>query len=222
MSKRQRSYILEPEAIQLLDVHGVSYPEHGVAHSAKEAIQIADQLGYPVVLKVVSPDVLHKSDAGGVALGLEDSTSVHEAYGKVLTAVSGHVPGAEVQGMLVCQQAPPGLEVIVGAVKDPLFGTTLMFGLGGIFAEVLKDVSFRVAPLERRDAHEMIREIRGYPLLTGACGRESCDLGALADLLIKVSRMVMARPDIRELDLNPVRTYEKGLLVLDVRILTGS
>lgn len=221
MSGDQAFFLLEPEAIQLLQAYGIPYPSHGVARSADEAIEIADRLGYPVVLKIVSPDVVHKSDAGGVAVGLENAGSVRDAYDQLLTAVGDHVPEAEVQGVLVCEQAPSGLEVIVGGLREVLFGPTVMFGLGGILVEVLQDVSFRVAPLEQRDAEEMLHEIQGYPLLAGVRGREGCDTGALVDLLGKVSRLMMERPDIQELDMNPVRVYEQGLLALDVRVLIG-
>jgi acyl-CoA synthetase (NDP forming) len=222
MSPNHSSALLEPQAIQLVQTHGIPYVGHGVAHSADEAVEISKQLGYPVVLKIVSPDVPHKSDAGGVALGLQTASDVRQAYERVLAAALVHTPGADIRGMLVCQQAPPGLEVIVGALQDALFGSTVMFGLGGVFTEVLQDVSFRVTPLERHDAVDMIREIRGFPLLAGTRGRTPCDLEALADLLLTVSEMVVARPDIQELDLNPVRVYTQGLAVLDVRILVES
>jgi acyl-CoA synthetase (NDP forming) len=219
MAKRPH-WLLEPDGIRLLQAYGISYPRHGLAQDADEAAEIADQLGYPVVLKVVSPDVLHKSDAGGVAVGMEDAARVREMYGQILTAVRNHAPQAKVQGMLVCQQAAPGLEAIVGSLKDALFGPTLMFGLGGILVDVLQDVSFRIAPLKREDAVEMIQEIRGYPLLQGLRGQGPYDVEGLVDVLLKVSQMIVDRPDIEELDLNPVRVYERGVEVLDVRILT--
>ena len=135
-----------------------------------------------------------------------------------MDAVRDAVQGAHIEGVLVCRQAPPGLEVIVGALHDATFGPTVMFGLGGVFTEVLEDVTFRVAPLERRDAEEMIREIKGHSLLAGARGQPRYDVSALADLLLAVSQTVTDRPEIRELDLNPVRVFEQGLMVLDVRI----
>ncbi len=211
--------LLEPQAVSLLRDYGILYPDHGVAHSAKEAVDIAARLGYPVVLKVVSPDAIHKSDVGGVVVGLEDGSSVMDAYDQIIAAVRGHVPGADIHGVLVSKQAEAGLEVIVGALDDAMFGPTVMFGLGGIFAEVLRDVTFRVAPLERGDAQEMIREIRGWPLLQGSRGQPGCDVEALIELLLAVSRMVVERPEIEELDLNPVRLFERGLMVLDVRVV---
>jgi len=221
MNRNQAGFLLEPEAIQLLQTYGIPYPNHRVAHSPQEAVETADRLGYPVVLKVVSYDVVHKSDMGGVVLGLEDARGVRDAYDQIQRAVGDQVAGAEIQGMLVCEQAPSGLEVIVGGLRDALFGPTVMFGLGGVFVEVLKDVSFRVAPLEHRDAEEMIREVQGYPLLAGVRGRTACDVSALVDLLGNVAHLMMDRPDISELDLNPVRVYGNGLLVLDVRVSVG-
>jgi len=182
-------------------------------------MEIAVRLGYPVVLKIVSPDAIHKSDVGGVAVGIEDGPGVTDAYNRIVATVREHVPEADVQGVLVSKQAPAGLEVIVGALDDAMFGPTVMFGLGGVLTEVLKDVTFRVAPLERRDAQEMIREIRGWPLLEGVRGQPGYDVKALVELLLAVSRMVVEQPEIKELDLNPVRLFEQSLMALDVRIL---
>ncbi len=211
--------LAEPEAVGLLAKYGIAYPEHGYARSAKEAAEIAGRIGYPVVLKVVSPDAVHKSDAGGVAADIGDAEAVAQAYEGIVRSVRNHAAEARIQGMMVCKQAPPGLEVIVGGLQDAMFGPALMFGLGGIFAEVIKDVTFRLAPIERVDAEEMMREIRGYPLLAGTRGQAAYDLAALADLLLAVSRLMVERPDIEELDLNPVRLYEEGLMALDARIL---
>jgi acyl-CoA synthetase (NDP forming) len=209
----------EPEAAALLGEYGIAYPEHAYAHNAGEAAKVADCIGYPVVLKVVSPDVVHKSDVGGVAMGIKDAAGVALAYEAIVRSVQGHRADSEIPGMLVCQQAPPGLEVIVGGLQDVMFGPALMFGLGGIFAEILEDVTFRIVPIERADAQEMIQEIRGYPLLAGTRGQEGCDVEALVDLLLAVSRMMAERAEIQELDLNPVRVYEQGLVALDARIL---
>lgn len=212
-------YVLEPQAVRLLEWYGIPYPAHGLARDAEAAAEIAKGIGFPVVLKVVSPDVLHKSDAGGVLVGVEDGASVREGFAAVVDRVSSVVPGAQIEGMLVCKQAPAGLEVIVGALEDQTFGPAVMFGLGGIFTEVLRDVSFRVAPLHRRDAEEMITEIQGYPLLSGARSQVRLDVEALVELLLSVSRLVMEHREIRELDLNPVRVYEQGLLALDARMV---
>lgn len=214
-----KHFLLEPEAVALLKQYAVPYPAFDVAHNAEEAVQIAEKIGYPLVLKIVSVDAVHKSDIGGVMVGITNSEGVREGYAAIVENVLARVPSARIEGILVCQQARVGTEIIIGALIDPTFGQTLMFGLGGIFTEVLKDISFRIAPLERRDAEEMIKEIQGYPLLTGVRGQSPCDLDALIELLLSISRMVMENPEIQELDLNPVRLYEKGLMVLDARIL---
>jgi acyl-CoA synthetase (NDP forming) len=212
-------FVLEPEAVKLLKQYKIPYPKHGLARNAREAVAIADHLGYPVVLKVVSPNVLHKSDAGGVLVGLENAKQTRAGYGLILDRVQTSVADATITGVLVCKQAGNGVEAIVGAVEDPVFGPTLMFGLGGIFTELLRDVSFRIAPIERLDAEEMVKEIKGYPLLTGMRGQPGCDVNRLIDLLMAVSKMVTDKTEIRELDLNPVRLFERGLMVLDVRLV---
>ena len=220
MSQGVPSMMAEPEAIALLSDYGIPYPRHRVARSAAEAAEVAQSLGYPVVLKVVSPDVSHKSDVGGVVLGLADAAAVAQAFDQIIDTVQKRQPGASVREMLVSRQAPPGQEVIVGALKDAMFGPAIMFGLGGVFAEVLQDVTFRVLPIQASDAEEMVREIRGYPLVAGTRGQAANDLQALTALLLSVSRLVSEKPEIEELDLNPVRLYEKGLLALDARIVT--
>ncbi len=219
MSEEKVAPVLEPEGIVLIEEYGIPYPEHGLAESAEEAVSIADRVGYPVVLKVVSPDVIHKSDAGGVALGLDSAAAVRDAYDRIIAAVARSVPAADVRGMLVCREAGAGTEVIVGGTQDEMFGPTLMFGLGGVFAEVLRDVSFRVVPVSRFDAEQLVREVRGFPLLAGARGEPPRDVAALVDLLLAVSRMMTEHPGVIELDLNPVRVYTRGLLALDVRLI---
>jgi acyl-CoA synthetase (NDP forming) len=213
------SFVLEPYAIELLKDYKIPYPQHGLAHDVNEAVAIADRIGYPVVLKIVSPDVLHKSDAGGVAVGLEDPKQVKNGYRKIIGRVQENLPNANVKGMLVCKQAKKGIEVIVGAMEDPIFGPMIMFGLGGIFTEVLGDVAFRIAPIERLDAEEMIKEIKGYPILTGVRRRSKCDVNQLINLLMNVSKLVTERKDLKELDLNPVRLFTDSLAVLDVRMI---
>jgi acyl-CoA synthetase (NDP forming) len=212
-------FVLEPEAVKYLKQYKIPYPKHGLAHNAEEAVAIADRLGYPVVLKVVSPNVLHKSDAGGVLVGLENAKQVRAGYGQILDHVQTSVADATITGVLVCKQAGNGIEAIVGALEDPVFGPTIMFGLGGIFTELMRDVSFRIAPIERLDAEEMVKEIKGYPMLTGMRGQPGCDVNQLIDLLMAVSRMVTEKTDIKEMDLNPVRLFERGLMVLDVRMV---
>ena len=212
-------FVPEHTAVNLLKQYDIPYPEHGLAAGADEAVAVAEKLGYPVVIKVVSPDVSHKSDVGGVVVNLKSADQVRTGFAHIMDRVSGAVRGASIQGVLVCKQADQGLEVIIGALDDAVFGPIIMFGLGGIFTEVLKDVSFRAAPLRRRDAEEMIREIKAYPILQGVRGQTGCDINKLIDLLLNVSDMLMEQPEIKELDLNPVRVYENNILVLDARIM---
>jgi acyl-CoA synthetase (NDP forming) len=215
-------FLLEPEAVKILEKYNVPYPEHALVHSADEAVECAGRLGYPVVLKVVSPQVIHKTDLGGVLTGLTDASHVREGFQRIVTSVCSHIPDAHIEAVLVCKQAPDGLEVIVGALYDPCFGPTIMFGLGGIFAEVLRDVVFRLAPLSRQDAVDMVHEVKGYLLIAGLRGQAPCDQEALVELLLAVSKMTVEHAEIKELDLNPVRLYERSLLVLDARVITAA
>jgi acyl-CoA synthetase (NDP forming) len=210
----EKRNLLEPEAEELFGEYGLPVPSFILAKSEPEAVAAARKLGFPVVLKIVSPDVLHKSDAGGVKVRLVDEAAVSAAYREILKAVQGRV-----EGVLVAPSAPDGLECIVGMTCDPQFGPALMFGLGGIFVELLKDVSFRVLPIERSDAEEMVREIRGYPLFGGLRGSTPRDAEAVVDFLVKTARLVEKNPEIREIDVNPLRVYDRGVLALDVRVI---
>ncbi len=217
--KKGRTCLTEIESKELLGEAGVNTTEARLALSKGEAIEISRQLGFPVVLKIASPDIIHKSDAGGVKLGLRTSKQVDKAYDKILSAVYQEHPQAVVDGVSVQKMAKPGLEVIIGMSQDAQFGPVLMFGLGGILVEVIKDVSFRITPLTRRDAREMIREIKGYPLLEGYRSQPPADISFLEELLLKVSHFVEQNPEIKELDLNPIFAYSKGAVVVDARII---
>jgi len=214
-----RRHLLEPEAKTVCMEYGIPVPKFRVAGSAEDAVKYAEEIGYPVVLKVVSPDVIHKSDVGGVMLGLRSADEVRSAYEKLLGNVRSHKPNAEIVGVLVEEMAPKAVEVIVGAVKDPQFGPTLMFGLGGVFVEILKDVSFRVAPITEDDATEMITEIKAYPILQGYRGMPPADVDAIKQILLNTSRLVMEHQEIAELDLNPIMVYQKGAKAVDARII---
>ena len=216
-----RTVLTEIESKQILEEAGIPTAIARLATSADEAVKAAKELGYPVVLKIVSPDVTHKSDVGGVRLGLDSQETVTTAFAEISEAVKRHEPKARIEGVAVQKMAHPGIEVIVGMSKDPQFGPVLMFGLGGVLVEVLKDVSFRIVPLEPRDARQMVREIKGFPALQGFRGQEPADLEALEKLLLKVSAFVEAHPVIEELDLNPVFAYKDGALAVDARIVVG-
>lgn len=214
-----RSLLTEIEAKELLKQAGVSVIDTNLAASREEAISISWRFGFPVVLKIASPDIVHKSDTGGVKLGLKTSKQVGKAYDDILGAISQKYPQAMIQGVSVQKMARPGVEVIIGMSKDAQFGPVVMFGLGGILVEILKDVSFRIVPLTRRDAGEMIREIKGYPLLEGYRGQEPVDVSNLEELLLKVSDFVEQNPEVKELDLNPIFAYSDGAVAVDARVV---
>jgi acyl-CoA synthetase (NDP forming) len=214
-----RTALTEVESKEFLKAAGIDIIDTRLAQSKEEAISLSRKLGFPVVLKIASPDIVHKSDAGGVRLGLKTASEVGKAYAQILQAIRQNHPGARIQGVAVQKMARPGVEVIIGMSQDAQFGPVLMFGLGGILVEVLKDVSFRIVPLSRRDAAEMIREIRGYPLLEGYRGQEAVDISCLEEWLLKLSAFVEKNPEIRELDLNPIFAYSHGAVAVDARVI---
>ena len=214
-----RAVLTEIESKELLKQADIPVVETRLAKSKKEAITISKELGFPVVLKIASPDIVHKSDSGGVRLGVANATQVGKAYGEIVSSIKQEYPDAAIHGLAVQRMAPPGVEVIVGMSKDAQFGPVLMFGLGGILVEVLKDVSFRIVPMTRRDAAEMIREIKGYPLLEGYRGQEPADISALEELMVRVSQFVEQNPEIKELDLNPIFAYRDRAVAVDARII---
>ena len=217
--KQGRKFLLEPEAKTICIEYGIPTTKFMLAKTPEEAVEYAEKIGYPAVLKIVSTDVIHKFDVGGVILNLRSSQEVRRAYNKILENVKKHKPNAKIIGVLVQEMAPPSTEVIVGAIKDPQFGQTLMFGLGGIFVEILKDVAFRIAPITKEEAEEMIREIRAYPVLKGYRNMPPADIQAIIQILINTSKLVMDYPEIQELDLNPIMVYEKGAKTVDARVL---
>ena len=217
--KEGRTVLTEVESKQLLKQADIDVVETRLATSEEEAVSISKELGFPVVLKIASPDIVHKSDAGGVRLGLENAQAVGQAYDDILAAAKKSHPKAKILEVAVQKMARPGVEVIIGMSQDDQFGPVLMFGLGGILVEVLKDVSFRLVPLARRDAAEMIREIKGYPLLEGYRGGEKVKIAYLEKLLLKVSEFVEKNPEVKELDLNPIFAYSDGALAVDARVI---
>ncbi len=214
-----RTLLTEVESKELLKQAGISVVDTRLATSRDEAIALSKQLGFPVALKIISPDIVHKNDAGGVKLGLKTAAVVGKAYDEIMSATSQKYPKASVHGVSVQKMAKPGVEVIIGMSKDAQFGPVLMFGLGGVWVEILKDVSFRIAPLTKRDAREMITEIKGYPLLTGYRGQEPVDIARLEDFLLKVSDFVELNPEVKELDLNPIFAYKDDAVAVDARVI---
>ncbi|MBL7038904.1 MAG: acetate--CoA ligase family protein, partial [Pirellulaceae bacterium] len=203
--------LTEHQSKELLHLYGIPVTKEDVAKTEREAVQVAETIGYPVVLKIDSPDILHKTEAGGLRLNIQNRVELIRAYNEVLENVRAYNPAARVNGVLVHEWVGDGAEVIVGVNNDPLFGPTVMFGLGGVFVEVLKDVSLRVAPLSRDDALEMMRQTKGFKVLAGARGKAKADTHAVADVLVNVSRMALELEDqIRELDINPLMVHPEG------------
>lgn len=211
-----RTYLMEHESKAVLEELGINTTSARVARSEEEAVEISQSLASPVALKVLSPDVIHKSDSGGVKLHLKDAGEVRHAYRDIIQSFQDK----NIEGISVQKMAPPGIEAIVGVANDATFGPILMFGLGGLFVEVLKDVSFRSIPISKSDAQDMIEEIKGYPILKGSRGH-SADIKALKDLLMRISDFVLNNPNVSEMDLNPVFLYPDGYTVVDARIILG-
>lgn len=215
----QPRVLTEVESKELLKQAGIPVIETKLARSKKEAISMGKEIGFPIVLKISSPDVIHKSDSGGVKLCLSNPTQVSRAYSEIISSIKQRYPKAIIQGVSVQRTAPLGVEVIIGVSQDPQFGPVIMFGLGGVLVEVLKDVSFRIVPVSKRDAQDMIREIKGYPILEGYRGQEPANISALEEIIVKVSQFVEQNPQIKELDLNPVFAYKDRAIAVDARII---
>jgi acetyl coenzyme A synthetase (ADP forming)-like protein len=217
-----RTALTAPEGKRITDAYGIPTPAEGLAESADDAVALADRIGFPVVLKIVSPDIPHKTDAGGVRVGLASAAEVRGAYTAIVTNARAYDPAARIRGVQVQRMVPDGgQEVIVGAVTDPTFGKIVAFGLGGVLVEVLKDITFRLAPASRDDALSMLDGIRAAEVLRGVRGGEPVDRDALADLIVRVSDLVADFPEVAEVDLNPVFATGSGVIAADVRLLIG-
>jgi acetyl coenzyme A synthetase (ADP forming)-like protein len=216
----KRSALTAPEGRIVCEAYDIPVPKEGLAQSAKEAAKIAKKIGFPVVLKIVSPDILHKTEAGGVITGLAKAAEVEKAYAKIVKSAKAYKKGADILGVQVQQMLPGGAqEVIVGAISDPSFGKVVAFGLGGVLVEVLKDVTFRLAPTSPADAMSMLDGIAAAPILRGVRGAAGVNRKALSDLIVRVSQLVTDFPEISELDLNPVFARPDGVTAVDVRIV---
>jgi acetyl coenzyme A synthetase (ADP forming)-like protein len=215
----------EAEARMVATAFGLRLPQSELAETADDAVALANQIGYPVVLKIASPDILHKTDVGGVKVGLQNATDVRDAFDLIIYRATRYVPDARIWGCLVQEMVPSnGIEVLVGMSKDPQFGPLVTFGLGGILVEALKDVTFRVAPFGRQDAEEMLEEIRANSLLRGVRGRPPADRDAMVDTLLRIGQLVTDFPEIVEMDINPLMVYEagSGAIALDMRLVLKS
>ncbi|MCL6634770.1 MAG: acetate--CoA ligase family protein [Peptococcaceae bacterium] len=211
-----RNILMEDEAKEILAAQGIPVTPCRVARSEAQAVSSASELGYPVVLKVRSPKIVHKSDSGGVCLNLTDEASVRAAYREIIEKAA---PLDPVAAVTVQPVAKKGTEVLIGVTSDGQFGPVVAFGLGGVFAEILKDVSFRLAPIDREEAGKMIRQVKGSRLLEGYRGTPAADTGALAEIITKVSRLAVEHEEIAAMDLNPVAACPDGALVLDARVI---
>jgi acetyl-CoA synthetase (ADP-forming) len=214
-----RKILLPDEAMDIIKSSGISAPVYALAKTANEALTVAKAMGFPVVLKIVSPDVLHKSDVGGVVVGVENDKEVERNYNEIMNNLVKKVPDANIMGMLVEKQVPTTTEVIVGGIRDEQFGPTVMFGLGGIFVELFKDVVFRIAPVTETEALEMIEEIKGYSVLNGYRGTEKLDIQKLSKTIVTVSELISDIGEIKEVELNPLLVYTEGVTAVDARII---
>ncbi|MEM1519156.1 MAG: acetate--CoA ligase family protein [Pyrobaculum sp.] len=215
-----RSKLREDEALRLLKAYGIPIPDFALVHNEEEAVRAAEEIGYPVVAKIVSPNIVHKTDVGGVILGIETPQGVREAYLKLRDIVK-KIPYAELEGVLVQKMMPKGVELIVGAVTDDIFGQVILFGLGGIYTEIYRDVSIRLAPVSDQEAWDMVKEVKAYRILTGYRGLVPRDIPAIVDIIVKFSNLIVENPEIKQADLNPLLALEegKGAYVIDARFI---
>lgn len=212
---QQRVVLMETESKAILKKAGLPVIDCWEVHSAQKAVQLSGCIGFPVVLKILSPKVIHKSERKGVKLNLYNRGAVRKAYHDIKGAFEKIDPDA---GVSVQKMADGAVETIAGIAHDPQFGPVIMFGLGGIFVELLRDISFRLIPIQRGDAHEMIREIKGYPLLQGFRGRPGVNIGKLEEIMMGISSLATQYPEISEMDLNPILAYPDRVLIADARI----
>ncbi|TLZ07470.1 MAG: CoA-binding protein, partial [Gammaproteobacteria bacterium] len=214
-----RSALTAPETQGLCEAYGIAVPKEGVASTAADAAKLAAQIGFPVVMKIVSPQILHKTEAGGVMVGVRSAEAAQDAFATIVANARRHDPNATIEGVQVQQMLSGGQEVLIGAVTDPAFGKLVAFGLGGILVEVLKDITFRLAPATREDALSMLDGIAAAEILRGVRGAPSVDREALATMIVNVSQLVTDFPEVSELDLNPVFATPRGATAADVRVV---
>ena len=208
----------EVKGKDILGAYGFRVQDGALAGSADEAVEIAERIGYPVAMKIVSPHIVHKSDLGGVMLNMANGEAVSDGYDLMMLKIRKRVPDALIEGIYVEQMAKKGLEVIIGMTRDPQFGPMLMFGLGGIFVEVMKDVTFHLAPITEQEAIQMLKSTRSYAMLEGRRGHKGVDITAIASGLQRISQLTTDFPQIAELDINPYKLFSKGGIAIDARI----
>ncbi len=216
-----KNHLPEYDAVKVLENYNLPFMPNGLANSREEAGKIAGELGYPVVMKIMSEDVVHKFDINGVVLNINSREEAEEAYDSITENAAKHAPEANVEGVFVTRQISQGEEVILGTKQDPVFGPVIMFGLGGVYVEVFEDVSFKVAPVDERAAEKMIKQIKAYPMLSGFRGRKSTDLATVKEIIMRLSHLALDCPQIKELDINPLIVLEegKGAFIADAKIM---
>ena len=217
--EEKRTVLTEIEAKQILQEAGLPCTVTKLATTREQAVVLSTQIGYPVVLKISSVDITHKSDSGGVKINLQDQAAVETAFDEIMTSAKAAFPEANIEGIAVQTMAKPGIEIIMGMTQDPSFGPVIMFGLGGVFVEILKDVAFRIVPFDKIDASEMIHEIKGKKILDGYRGQDPADIPFLEEMLLNLSNFIDKTPGIKEIDMNPVFAYKDGAVIVDARII---
>ena len=220
--EEKRRSLLEPEAKRLCSEWKIPVPNSGISETATSAVALAKEIGYPVVLKIVSKDILHKTEVSGVLTNLGTPTDVRKGFDTVIRNVKSRKPESRIEGVLIEKMMPNTLEVIVGGLRDVQFGPAVMFGLGGIFAEIFRDVAFALAPVTQTEALRIMDRIKSRCLLDGYRGSPAVDRNALADAIVGVAKMMVGIPEISELDLNPVLAYESGACAVDARIMLSA
>ncbi len=218
LREENRTRLTEIEAKQVLENYGIMVPKYKVVKSLDEAVEAAEEIGYPVVLKIVSPDIIHKTDIGAVKINITDEKELRNGYLGIIMNVRKYAPRATIYGISVQEMVPSGIEVIIGGIRDPQFGPLVMFGLGGIYVEVFRDVAFRVTPVSEREAEKMISEVKGYNIIRGVRGRPGGDINFIKETIMRVSQLLEDFEEISELDINPLMIYEKGGFAVDARM----
>ncbi len=207
------------KVMDIIESYGISTPDYVLAKTVKEAIEASRTIGFPVVLKIASSDVLHKSDIGGVAVGVGSEEEVEKRYNEIMNNSIKKVPNALIAGILVQKQVPNTIQVIVGGIRDNQFGPAVMFGLGGIFVELFKDVAFRIAPVTETEALEMMKEIKGYHILSGYRGMKELAISKITKTIVTISELISNIDEIKEVELNPLFVYEKDTIAVDAKII---
>ncbi len=214
-----RKIALPDESLEIVKLFGIDVPDYALVKTAREAVEVSKEIGFPLVLKIASPDALHKSDMGGVAMDLKNVQEVERSYNKIIDNLKRNVPNARIAGALIQKQIPEATHLIVGGLYDEQFGPAVMFGLGGVFVELFKDVSFRIAPVTETEALEMVKEIKAYPVLSGYRGAKMLDITQLTQAIVNISELISNINAIKEVELNPLFVYEKSVVAVDARII---